>query len=243
MGGIFSNNDDAPPEGMTRAEAEERDELLSAEESALGLMRDPDRRHELRVAEMQAHAYYVSCNKRVTEYWQSVQRDMEQAPHTQTPEGDAIRHQHLTQLRLLQSQLLVALHMRDAVTNGLQAGNGLENLARINRVLRHLSENEAMRAIKELTTAYASSQHDVALVLGQISDIPRTSTKAWAKGRPTEVALEKLRPTAADEALMDRMLRSAPSLPPPPPHPPQPPALPAAARYNTSVRVPADGHS
>lgn len=240
MGSVFSNNDDAMPEGLTRREIEERDELLSAEDAALTLMRDPDRRHELRVAEMQAHAYYTACNKRVTEYWQSVQRDMELAPHMQTPEGDAIRHQQLTQLRLLQSQLLVATCMRDAIQNGLQAGNGLENMARINRVLRHLSENEAMRAIKELTTAYASTQRDVALVLGQLGDIPRTSTKAWGKARPSEVALEKLKPTKADEALLDRMLRNAPSLPPPPSPPPQPPTLPAAARYKTSTKLPAD---
>lgn len=240
MGSVFSNGDDATPSGMTRQEAEERDELLSAEEAALTLMRDYDRRHELRQAEMRVHAHYASCYKRVNEYWQSVQREIEQAPHMQTPEGDAIRHQQLTQLRLLQGNLLVATHLRDAIANGLQAGNGLETMALANRVLRHLSENEAMRAIKELTTAYASTSHDVALVLGQLGDIPRTSTKAWARGRPSEVALEKLRPTAADEALMDRMLRSAPSLPPPPPHSPQPPALPAAARYNTSIRVPAD---
>jgi hypothetical protein len=246
MGALLSNGDDAPPKGMTRAEAQERDELLSAEDAALHLMRDPDRRRELQNAEMRTHAYYVACQKRVAEYWAGMQKDDAQSPQMKTPEGAAIRHQHLSQLRLLQSNLLVATHMRDAISNGLQAGQGLENMARLNRVLRHLSENESMLAIKELTAAYALVQRDVALVMNQIGDIPRTSTRAWSAARPSDRSLERLQPTRADDELLEQMLRSAPSVlasvspPPPPPHSPQPPPVPAAAKYRVKLET---GHS
>jgi hypothetical protein len=134
--------------------------------------------------------------------------------------------------------------MRDTIANALQAGNGVQTMSMINRMLRRLSETEAMKAIKELTTAFASTQHDVALVMGQLSDIPRTSTRAWSHARPNDVALERLKPTSDDDALFSKILQAAPPVPahsPPPPHSPQPPPVPAAAKYR-ALALPA-GHS